>query len=350
MLNECYFDTLDSEIKAYILGLVIFNIKDMYMEGSSQQFIVQVDSSISKAIRTELECIGFDFDQDIFAIKSTKIIQNICQHLNLTEFKNANDIDLTHFIKNNKRQYVVEFLKAFYEKYGTINKYEPSTSTGTAEYNCNITAYSKSNLDVFAEFFQIPCKTSNIFNLHQITYTNVNIIDLLGIIYKKHDIRTNDLLYIRFLKLLNLERPILKYIKTSPNTVTPTKANFSDVGYDVSIIGMHKVIVSKNETPVTVLYNTGIKLDIPIGYYVEMVPRSSISKSGYMLANSIGIIDCSYKGELLVALTKIHDDVPDIEFPFRCCQLILRKQNFPDMIEISEIETTKRLAGGVGSS
>jgi dUTP pyrophosphatase len=104
------------------------------------------------------------------------------------------------------------------------------------------------------------------------------------------------------------------------------------------------------EYPLTALYNTGIKLDIPIGYYVELVPRSSISKSGYMLANSIGIIDCSYKGELLVALTKISANAAEIEYPFRCCQLIMKKQIFPYIVEVTDLEESKRAEGGFGSS
>jgi dUTP pyrophosphatase len=144
----------------------------------------------------------------------------------------------------------------------------------------------------------------------------------------------------------------------SDDAVIPTKANFSDVGYDLSIIGLHSVLSKKTEplrastsyTPITTLYKTGIKLEIPLGYYVEIVPRSSISKSGYMLANSIGIIDCSYKGELLVALAKINEDADDIKFPFRCCQLIMRKQIYPELIAVQEVEATKRLEGGFGSS
>jgi dUTP pyrophosphatase len=69
-----------------------------------------------------------------------------------------------------------------------------------------------------------------------------------------------------------------------------------------------------------------------------------------MLANSIGIIDCSYKGELFVALTKM-DDSAHIEYPYRCCQLIMRKQIFPEMVEINEVDTnTNRAEGGFGSS
>lgn len=62
----------------------------------------------------------------------------------------------------------------------------------------------------------------------------------------------------------------------------------------------------------TILYDTGIKINVKYGYYAEVVPRSSLSKSGYMLANSIGIIDNSYRNNIFVALTKINPDAPDI--------------------------------------
>jgi dUTPase len=51
-------------------------------------------------------------------------------------------------------------------------------------------------------------------------------------------------------------------------------------------------------------------------------------------------------------LTKIADDAPDIVFPFKCCQLIVRKQIFSDLYEITEnnLSTTIRNDGGFGST
>lgn len=40
------------------------------------------------------------------------------------------------------------------------------------------------------------------------------------------------------------------------------------------------------------------------GYYLQVFPRSSLSKSGYALANSVGIIDENYTGNIFIALTK----------------------------------------------
>ena len=87
------------------------------------------------------------------------------------------------------------------------------------------------------------------------------------------------------------------------------------------------------------------------GYYVEVVPRSSISKSGYMISNSIGIIDQSYRGNIMVSLTKIAPEAPDIVLPFKCCQLIFKKQIYADIIEVNDsFDITDRNEGGYGST
>lgn len=340
-----YFDVIDSELKAYILGLIVFNISKVRKTGKGRkqqngdyEIEVSIDNTgsqqIPDVIGKVIEQISSENQQSFtFAIRLPDIINDICKHLNVKDLHNFYNIDISHFVQNNKKEYVIEFLKAFYEKFGNIH--------GNV---CSITSNNKENLTVFAEFFGIPHKFSNLFNLVQLTYTCVNIIDLLGIIYKNYSIRVKDTIYNDFLTLLNNERPVLKFVKIDQLAVTPTKANYSDVGYDISIIGVCKSLNSN-----TKLYKTGIKLDIPTGYYVELVPRSSISKSGYMLANSIGIIDCSYKGELLVALTKVNDSY-QLEYPFRCCQLIMRKQIFPDMVEVNELQETSRAEGGFGST
>lgn len=333
-----YFHTIDSEIKAYILGLVVFNITKV----RENELTVEISGKINNVIAKEIaQHILQDDLQTVtssasFTIKSEDAITDICKHLAVDNLNNFYNINIEHFIENNERVYVIEFLKAFYEKFSNIHFGD--------RVKCRITTNNKNNLMTFAKFFGIPHNLKNLFNLEQLSYINVNIIDLLGVIYRNKDLRVKDKAYGDFLMLLNNEKPTLKYIKITDKAVTPTKANFSDVGYDISIIDLFKKLNAN-----TSLYNTGIKLEIPIGYYVELVPRSSLSKSGYMLANSVGIIDCSYKGELLVALTKISDST-QIEYPFRCCQLIMRKQIFPDMVEIVACEASSRAEGGFGSS
>jgi dUTPase len=54
----------------------------------------------------------------------------------------------------------------------------------------------------------------------------------------------------------------------------------------------------------------------------------------------------------MIALTKIADDAPKIELPFKCCQLIIRKQILANLYEITDdtLTTTLRNEGGFGST
>ena len=188
-----------------------------------------------------------------------------------------------------------------------------------------------------------PC---NDIESNSLRFKGSNIIDFLGDLYiGSQEYMSHN--YAHFLKMLGHEQriPRCKFVKMTKDAITPSKVRHSDVGYDLTIIGVQKWLNS-----VTSLYNTGIKIGIPTGYYAEIVPRSSLSKSGYMLANSIGIIDPSYTGELLVALTKVDPSAQDIQFPFKCCQLIFKRQEVICFDEVEDLEVTDRGAGGFGST
>jgi dUTP pyrophosphatase len=86
------------------------------------------------------------------------------------------------------------------------------------------------------------------------------------------------------------------------------------------------------------------------GWYFEVVPRSSIAKTGYMLANSVGVIDRGYVGEILVPLVKIDPNAPDIVLPARIAQLIPRPIISAQLELVEEIASTPRGQGGFGSS
>lgn len=137
----------------------------------------------------------------------------------------------------------------------------------------------------------------------------------------------------------------IQYILTDKNAITPTKAHHTDIGYDITAINIYKKI-SDNIT----LYETGIKVIPPKGYYIEIVPRSSISKTGYMLANSVGTIDPDYTGTLKIALIKVDKSMSNISLPFKLCQVVLRRVEISYLEEVSVIKETKRGVGGFGSS
>lgn len=135
-----------------------------------------------------------------------------------------------------------------------------------------------------------------------------------------------------------------QFKKTLPNAVAPTKAHATDSGFDLVLV--EKI---KEENGV-VFYDTGIAVQPPPGYYFELVGRSSISKTGYMLANNIGIIDNDYRGSIKVALVKHNKDMPDLELPIRLVQIIPQIVRDITAMEVTELSDTVRGDGGFGST
>jgi dUTP pyrophosphatase len=140
--------------------------------------------------------------------------------------------------------------------------------------------------------------------------------------------------------------PTLCITKTRDDAVIPTKAHESDAGYDLTILSIYKTI-----SPSLKLYDTGIKVapNYPL-VYTEIYARSSLMKMGYMLANNVGIIDNSYRGPLLVALWKFDETCEDLKLPCKVAQLIPRLSIETEVVEVSELDKTKRGEGGFGST
>jgi deoxyuridine 5'-triphosphate nucleotidohydrolase len=177
-------------------------------------------------------------------------------------------------------------------------------------------------------------------------YKGTNAIDMLGKLYDNAHVfwakRRSQ--YLDLLSAGPRRVPHVYYSKTLPNAVVPSKAHPSDVGYDLTIVAEYKKVNS-----VTTMYDTGIRVRTEHGWYAEVVPRSSIVKSGYMLTNGQGIIDPSYQGSILVALTKVDPDAEPIQLPFRGFQVILRRQHHGMWVEGAETDTARK-EGGFGSS
>lgn len=89
--------------------------------------------------------------------------------------------------------------------------------------------------------------------------------------------------------------PIFKYSKTYDGTLPPKKSHISDTGYDLHLIKKKKVNGIH-------YFDICIRFQSEYGYYFDLVGRSLISKTGWTLANSVGIIDMTYRGSIIVAL------------------------------------------------
>lgn len=97
-----------------------------------------------------------------------------------------------------------------------------------------------------------------------------------------------------------------------------------------------------------VLVPTGIKMEIPIGYEVQVRPRSGLAlKHGISMANTPGTIDSDYRGEIGVIMINLSKENFVINPGERIAQLVLGKVYQMDLVE-GELSVTERGEGGFG--
>lgn len=182
---------------------------------------------------------------------------------------------------------------------------------------------------------------------------------------------------------------ILKLKKLRENAIPLKKSYDNPAGIDLSIVEIIKI-----ENGI-VYCGTGWAFETPDEYYTEIVPRSSMHKHGWTLANNIGIIDSDYRGEIIVALQPtsvlasslamesidkvktmyefknlyLEDTAPityidlmsyaimeslvstlKTKLPIALVQVLVRKKENINLCEVNELTETKRGDGGFGSS
>lgn len=154
----------------------------------------------------------------------------------------------------------------------------------------------------------------------------------------------------------------IKVKKLHKDAVIPTKAYPDDTGMDVTAID--DGVWSKDGLYIE--YDTGLAIEPPPGYYIEIFPRSSISKTNLILANSIGLCDSSYRGPYKLRfkcpigwneqLSELDGYVTTGVKPKiyqkgdKIAQLVIRKRIDAEFIEVEELNETDRNTGGFGSS
>lgn len=99
------------------------------------------------------------------------------------------------------------------------------------------------------------------------------------------------------------------------------------------------------------LIPTGLFLEIPVGYEVQIRPRSGLAyKHGITVLNSPGTIDSDYRGEVGVLLINLSNEAFVIENGERVAQMVVAAHEQASWKEVSELSDTDRGAGGFGST
>jgi dUTP pyrophosphatase len=146
------------------------------------------------------------------------------------------------------------------------------------------------------------------------------------------------------------------------HTNVDIETDYRDSGFDLYITGdvLDKLSTCKQFEQVKIDHGVSCSLYKkdkmsgqlrPSGYY--MFPRSSISKTPFRMANSVGIIDSGYRGNLLGKVDKFTDKQYQVDTSevIRMFQLVT-----PDMTPFTSIQivdtltSTTRNTGGFGST
>jgi dUTPase len=174
-------------------------------------------------------------------------------------------------------------------------------------------------------------------------------------------------------------------VKQSANLVVPSRApDHNSSGYDVVAVEEPKIfgnsVKEKNSVGEEVLmgwrridwieYHTGLFIapqPDPYGqnYHTLIMPRSSIRKYNLALANSIGLVDVDYRGEVILCFNYLWQ--PEDFFQYRNAmvgtvnmdriykkgdaigQLVAEVKNDVDWVVVADLSQTVRGAGGFGS-
>lgn len=94
----------------------------------------------------------------------------------------------------------------------------------------------------------------------------------------------------------------------------------------------------------------GVAVEIPQDHMGLLTPRSSMSKTPLRCANSVGIIDEDYRGEISIVYENVSCKDYTIARGDRIAQLIIVPIKLVDVVEVDELSQTERGAGGYGST
>lgn len=116
-------------------------------------------------------------------------------------------------------------------------------------------------------------------------------------------------------------------------------------------------LYSANSEPVTLingkvtLIPTGIKVELPVGYHMDILPRSGFAnKQMIVIPNSPGLIDPDFRGEILVGLFNQSGSDYVLERGTRIAQCKIQETIEIEWVKVDKLSDTVRGEGGFGST
>lgn len=349
-VDDTFFKNID-KYKAYILGWIA-------SDGSVRKsgFSISIhkkDTLILEKIR-DLVCKELPIkkkknkDMVSLTVSSQEIAKDLCKLLGISYGKKDKIVGKP----NIDDCFLWYFIRGVFDGDGCVSSpNRHNIKKGFPVPKVNIASNSKTMLDFIENFSEIPCYRGKC----AVEFYGNNAVDFLGKIYedtevpylaRKMDLYRDWSIYVPGLtgSGTSLKNAYFKCVKTRKDAVLPSKSRISDSGYDLTLLECVKKVGDIE------YYDTGIKVQPMYGWWLMLAPRSSFSKSGYMVANHIGILDRTYTGNILVCLRKVDKSAPDLELPKRLMQIIPMPAVHIELVEVDELEDTSRGSGGFGST
>lgn len=134
--------------------------------------------------------------------------------------------------------------------------------------------------------------------------------------------------------------------RLSPAAILPRYMTDLAAGVDLHAALVTGITLAPGERT---LVPTGLALAIPPGFEGQVRPRSGLAlKKGVGLVNSPGTIDADYRGEVAIIIINHGQEAVTIAPGERIAQLIIAPVVRAEFVEVDELDTTRRNAGGFG--
>ena len=143
-----------------------------------------------------------------------------------------------------------------------------------------------------------------------------------------------------------VEQPVMRILLADPSARLPTYASPGAAGADVYACLEQEVLLQPQERT---LISTGLKLEIPPGYEVQVRPRSGLAlKQGVTVLNAPGTIDADYRGVVGVILINLGKKSFTITSKMRIAQIVIAPVCRAAFFQQDELAATTRGDGGFG--
>jgi len=128
----------------------------------------------------------------------------------------------------------------------------------------------------------------------------------------------------------------------------PAYATPGSSGLDVRASLGESIVLAPMER---VLIPTGLSIEVPVGYEVQVRPRSGLAiKKGLSLVNTPGTVDADYRGEVKIIVINLGQEAITIADQERIAQLVVCPVIVAEIEEITDLSETERGEGGFGST